>query len=310
MTRFVVVALTLSVVPVALAQASSEADALKLKRAREAYAAGQMLYNQGSFAEAVARFEEANTLAPRAGNLFNIGRCYEQLKETPKALKAYREYLRLSPDAKEKSEVDSAILQLEAQLRQRGVQQVVVRAEPERKARVRIDGRDAGFAPVVVELSRGVHAIEVSAEGFSTARQSVNVSLEHASDLSFTLERLAGAPFADDWKPPPLPPPTPSPSLDVGGAPGVAMAPSPSRKPYVWAWVTSGLTLVAVAAGVVMGVLELNAQRDLRDGVGGTGATRGLATTATTLAWGANAGYIAGGAFGLTSILLFIFEGK
>lgn len=308
MTRFVVVALMLSFVPVGLAQASSEADALKLKRAREAYAAGQVLYNQGNFAEAVAKFAEANTLAPRAGNLFNMGRCYEQLKETPKALKAYREYLRLSPDAKEKPEVDSAILQLEAQLRQRGVQQVAVRAEPEGKARVRVDGRDVGLAPVVVELSRGIHTIEVSAEGFSTARQDFTVSLEHASDLSFTLERLVGAPFADDWKPPPPPPPTPS--LDVGGAPGVAMAPPPSRKPYVWAWVTSGLTLAAVAAGVVMGVLELNAQNDLKGGVGGTSRTRELATTAVTLSWGANAGYIAGGVFGLTSILLFIFEGK
>lgn len=308
MTRFAVVAVSLSFVPVALAQVSGEADALKLRRAREAYAAGQALYNQGSFADAVAKFEEANTLAPRAGNLFNIGRCYEQLKETPHALKAYREYLRLSPDAKEKPEVDSAIAQLEAQLRQRGVQQVVVRAEPEGKARVRIDGRDAGFAPVVIELSRGVHAIEVSAEGFSTARQDFNVSLEHASDLSFTLERLAGVPFTDDWKPPPPPPLTPS--LDVGGVPGVAMAPPPSRKPYVWAWVTSGLTLVAVAAGVVMGVLELNAQKELKDGTGGFSRTRELATTATTLSWGANAGYIAGGVFGLTSILLFIFEGK
>jgi hypothetical protein len=188
------------------------------------------------------------------------------------------------------------------------VQQVVVRAEPEGKVTVRIDDREVGLAPVVVELSRGSHHIEASAEGFSTARQDLTVSLDHASDLSFTLERLAGAPFADDWKPPPPPPP----SVDVvGPTPGVSTSlPAAPRKPYVWAWVTSGLTLAAVAAGVVLAVLELNTQNDLKNGVGGPGATRGLATSAVTLSWGANAGYIGGGVFGLTSILLFIFEGK
>jgi tetratricopeptide (TPR) repeat protein len=307
-TRIAVLAVTVLSASVAVAQADGEA----LKRAREAYLAGQVLYEQRKFAEAVAKFEEANSLAPRAGNLFNIGRCYEQLKEVPKALRAFREYLRLSPDAKEKREVEGAIGQLETQLRQRGVQQVAVRAEPEGKARVRVDDRDVGVAPVVLELTRGKHAFEVSAEGYSTARQDVTVSLERASDLSFTLERLGGAPFADAVGPGVTPPPLPPAEVGTAATKDLGVSVAAPRKPYVWAWVTTGLTVLGVAAGVVMGVLELGAQNDLKTAL--LPRTRAdnqiLADRATTLALGANIAYAAGGAAGLGSVLLFIFEGR
>lgn len=309
MTRFVVMAWTLLLLPTAMAQAESDA----LQRAREAYTQGQVLYQQRRFADAAAKFEEAHALSPRAGNLFNIGRCYSELHQVPKALRAFREYLRLVPDAKEKAEVTAAIGRLETQLAQQGLQQVAVRAEPEGKARVRVDDRDLGLAPVVVELPKGTHTLEVSAEGFSTARQELTVSLDHAFDVSVSLERLAGALFVEDWKPPPTPPPAvdltpPPPAVGTSAVPAQRQV---QRRPYVGAWVTVGLAVAALSAAVVLGpVLERQTEADMRALVGGYAATRDLAARATALALGANIAFGVGGAAALASIFLFIFEGR
>lgn len=298
--------------------ASAQSDSEKLTLAREAYAAGQALYNQGQFARAVEKFEEANQLSPRAGNLYNIGRCAEQIPDAPRALRAYREYLRLTPEAKERAEVEAAIVREEAQLRARGVQQVVVRAEPEGRAQVSIDGRALGLAPVAVELTRGLHVLEVSAEEHATSRRELDVTLDHAQDVALALERLpapspAPTPAAvDEWKLPPVsqagPPPPPLLEVPLGTA-----TPAPARvapRPYVWAWVTMGVAIAALGAGAVLGAAELRAQSDLKAGVGGPSATRDLAGSALALALGANIGYGVGGASGLASVFLFAFERK
>src|SRR5688572_2990206 len=61
----------------------------------------QSLYKQARYAEAISKFEEAYRLKPHPTIFFNIGRCYEQLGDISKALKNYREYLRIVPDAKD-----------------------------------------------------------------------------------------------------------------------------------------------------------------------------------------------------------------
>lgn len=294
--RIVALALAVALVPSAVAQPVGEEGAVR--RAKEAFTAGLTLYRQSRFADAAAKFELAQELSPRAGNLFNLGRCYEQLQATARALRAFREYLRLSPDSKERPEVLAAITRLEAELRRQGVQQVAVRAEPEGEARVEIDARDVGKAPVVVELPKGVHTFEVSAEGYAPARLEHLVDLERTVDLSFIL--LPRAPSGSATAPrTALEAGLPSTSAELG-------------RRYRWAWVSSAATALALLSAVGLGVAQLLTQNELRAPViPRSGAeNQVLADRNDALASGANVAYVGSGVLGITSVLLFIFEGR
>jgi tetratricopeptide (TPR) repeat protein len=259
--------------------------------ARDAFNAGLTLFKDGRYADALRKFEEANSLSPRAGNSFNIGRCHEQLKDGPAALKAYREFLRKEPQGKQRAEAEAAVGRMEALLRQRGVQQVAVWAEPEGTARVKVDERELGAAPVVLELGQGPHQFEVTAVGYVPIHRSHTVSLEHAIDLTFILERTDAAAARRA-------------SID-------ASAFSLSR-PRRWTWVASALAGVAIALGVGLGAFELVAEGDLRASVPARpGAdNQRLAERATTLGIGANVAWVSAGVLAIGAVLLYVFEGR
>ncbi|MBE2250701.1 MAG: tetratricopeptide repeat protein [Myxococcus sp.] len=134
--------------------AATPPEATDLARAKELVQAGQRLYKQARYPEAIAKFEEAYLVRPHPVITYNIGKCYEQLGETARAMRAYRDYLRLSPNADDRETVSDAITNLERRLREKGLQQLMVFAEPP-SARVSIDGKDLGNPPVSIELIAG-----------------------------------------------------------------------------------------------------------------------------------------------------------
>jgi tetratricopeptide (TPR) repeat protein len=305
MSRGVRRALVLMVVVGALpvfAQAPAPAEAVQ--HAREAFQAGQALYKDGRFREAAAKFEQANALSPRAGNWFNVARCYEQVGEVAKALAAYRSYLREAPAAAEKPEVDAAIGRLQALLKSSGVQQVLVRTEPgEARATVSVDGRAVGPSPVTVELNKGQHTFTAEAAGFASVERRLEVSLDAATDVTLTLTP-ADAPLQPSFTPlamqasapPPLPP------LVVA-----------ARKPYVFAWAGLVSTVVVVGVGALLHGLAGGVQDSMRNPPSGMPRTydqnQELYSQGTTLQVGAFIGYGTGGALALSTALLFAFEG-
>ena len=102
------IALSLAAAPAKAAPAPAADESGDVKKAKDLFQWGQKLYKQARYAEAIAKFEEAYSVRPHPVIYFNIGKCYEQLGETAKALRAYRDYLRLAPDAKDKETVSDA----------------------------------------------------------------------------------------------------------------------------------------------------------------------------------------------------------
>ena len=88
-------------------------EARKLAEAREAFTRGTELYGQARFEEALEAFLDAQSLYPSPDFHYNIGQCYESLEKYEEAIRAYKSYLRGSPDAQDYASVESKIGRLE-----------------------------------------------------------------------------------------------------------------------------------------------------------------------------------------------------
>lgn len=83
-----------------------EAARLTFESAREAFVAGD-------YETALARFRQAYQLSARPGLLYNIAQTLDRLRRDEETLTALRDYLRASPDAQNRSEVEARIRVLE-----------------------------------------------------------------------------------------------------------------------------------------------------------------------------------------------------
>src|SRR4051812_11846152 len=175
-----------------LALAAAPAPTDNAAKAKETFSAGKKLFGEGKYAEAVKRFEEAYSLKPHPLIFFNIGKCYELIGDAGKAMKAYREYLRALPDANDRQAVTDSVTNLERKLRDRGLQQITVFADPP-AAKIEIDGKDVGASPATIELSGGSHKLVVKAQGFQTVERPFTMSLTRASEMTINLQAAGAA---------------------------------------------------------------------------------------------------------------------
>ncbi len=290
------------------APATAEATA----KAKELFSAAQKLYKAGRFAEAIVRFEEARAAKPHPIIYFNIARCHEQLGETGKALRAYRDYLRLSPGATDRDTVKESMAVLERRLKDTGVQQVLIFAEPE-SARVSIDGKEVGLAPASAELIAGAHKLVVTAEGFEPLERSFTVELTRFSEQTVSLQPLKSKPVAAVDAPTQT---AVEPTVVSNGTASVDAAvkkidlvPAP-KKQRVFTWVAAGTAVAAAGVGVGLGVASANASASLRNAsapLDGQTAQR-LANDSVSLSTGANVTYALAGAALVTAVVLFFVE--
>ena len=88
-------------------------DAQK-EAAKKHFMDGRKHYADGEFNEAADHFVKAydSTHAPEL--LYNLARCYEHLGEKERAADQYEMYLRMSPDAEDRAEVEQKIAELKA----------------------------------------------------------------------------------------------------------------------------------------------------------------------------------------------------
>lgn len=101
---------TVALVFVLLAPSAALADA---KKARVEWEQGSKLYDLGRFEDALSAFERAYLEKDDPVFLYNIGQCHRQASRQAEALRAYRSYLRLAPDALNRGEVERRIAELE-----------------------------------------------------------------------------------------------------------------------------------------------------------------------------------------------------
>lgn len=296
------------------AEAPGEEAAGDVKKAKELFQWGQKLYKQARYAEAISKFEDAYAARPHPVIFFNIGKCYEQLGETAKALRAYRDYLRLAPDAKDKETVSDAIANLERRLREKGMQQLMVFADPP-SARISVDGKELGGSPASVELIAGNHTLTVTAEGYDKVERSFVMQTTRATEMTISLRPSGGASGKDT---PPLasdtPKAEPKNTLDPGPpppSPPMVISEQP-RKGRLWTYVAGGVAVASLGAGIGLGVAAngeaakfTSVQHDPQTVQADFDAAN---RSANGMALGANVAYGVAGAAAITAVILFFVE--
>jgi hypothetical protein len=100
---------------VALAPVAARADQ-STDRAKQLFNEGTTLFNVGEFDKAIDAWQQGYKEKPDPGFLYNIGQAYRLKGDNAKAIFFYRGYLRNSPKAANKADVEAKIAQLQKAL--------------------------------------------------------------------------------------------------------------------------------------------------------------------------------------------------
>jgi tetratricopeptide (TPR) repeat protein len=109
--RSFALALTLAIALPGIAHADDE------KAARQAYLDGRRLFDLGEFKPALEAFKRAYLNYEAPAFLYNIAQCHRELGEYKEAIRFYRTYLQLSPNADDRVAVETLIAELDERLR-------------------------------------------------------------------------------------------------------------------------------------------------------------------------------------------------
>ena len=299
-----------ALISVGAAPAPAAAD--DATRAKDIFKVAQKLYKEARYADAIAKFEEAYVLKPSPVIIYNIGKCHEQLGDVPKAMRSYRDYLRLSPDAKDKDTVSDAIANLERRLKEKGLQQLLVFADPP-GALIEVDGKVLGNSPASIELTAGNHKLSVKADGYEPTERAFVMQTARATEMTINLRKVEAstppldAPKKEEPKPVALTPTTTG--TTTAGTTGVTKTAEPEKKGgRVWTWVAGGLAVGSAGAGVGLGVAAQGTAAKVP--MAPIGQAPMQAQQAQGLATGANVAYGVAGAAAVTAVILFFVEGR
>lgn len=91
---------------------STDAKAIALK----AFQRGTAHYQQQEYDKAIEQFESGYAAVPQAVFLYNIAQSHRLAGRADRALSYYRQYLQLSPEAKNRPEIEERIAALEKQI--------------------------------------------------------------------------------------------------------------------------------------------------------------------------------------------------
>jgi len=81
-------------------------------RARELFNRGKEFYDQGQYEEAIGAFTAAGEIRPSPILDYNIARCHEKLGNSGEAVAAYERYLKATPGAANREEVERRVAAL------------------------------------------------------------------------------------------------------------------------------------------------------------------------------------------------------
>lgn len=275
-------------------------------RAREAFVKGQELYAAGKYKEALAKFEASYSLKPHPATVFNIARCQDQLGDAVHGMTSYKEYLRQSPQAKDLDEVLKAITAMEQRLQAKGLQHVLVYADPP-SAKVFIDQKELGSSPAAATIPPGTHTLTVTASGFETYERQFAMSVARSMEFSVSLSTAT-----PEVAKPTLTPKEPVDSARPTTAVEQTVTPAPRKR--VFTWVAAGVAGVGLGLGAVFTVLRGSASATLLDPMQAPMRTRmqadqlvGAVQTNGTLA---TVSFITAGVAAIAALVLFFVEGS
>jgi tetratricopeptide (TPR) repeat protein len=148
--------------------------------------AGQALLAE-DYVGALDAFRAAYDLRPRPLLLYNVAMCYRAMLDWPAAIAGFRRYLEAGRGVEPTeriAEAERLVAEMEA-----GMATLVLEVS-EPGARVRIDGRDVGFAPLgePLHVRAGPHSIEAQLDGFLVERSNVAPSAGDTMTVELELE--------------------------------------------------------------------------------------------------------------------------
>lgn len=100
---------------------AAQAQDASLNQARDAFDAGQDLFQQEKFLEAAVKFKEAYDARPFAQFLFNIGACYEKSNQYQDAIGYYERYIAAKPSDDDIAKTEQRITALKKAIEEIGV---------------------------------------------------------------------------------------------------------------------------------------------------------------------------------------------
>ena len=110
------------VVAALLAFAAAPAQAQDAEKARQLFQQGSKYYDLGQFDKAIEAWQQGYDQKPDPGFLYNIAQAYRQKQDAAKAIFFYKGYLRNSPKAHNRAEVEQKIAALQKQAGDTGTQ--------------------------------------------------------------------------------------------------------------------------------------------------------------------------------------------
>ncbi len=247
---------------------AARADDAAIAQAKQRFAAGKAAYSEGRYKDAVVLFNEANSLDPHAELLYNVGQSYEKLDDVSNALRVFREYLRLLPNAGDRAVVEDKCRRFEDRLRLRGVQQVTILSSP-LGATIILDDKAVGQAPWTGEISPGHHVAVLKSPGYADVVRDFQLAADRAMDVDVSLSRPADAPPGPVSPTVPagtgaVTPPAVAGPVAQGGPPPPLPEPPPERHVAPWTYATLALGVGGLAAALGLEMARKGAESSAR----------------------------------------------
>jgi hypothetical protein len=262
--------------------------------AMQAFAAGKQLYNDGRFADAAAKFREADALKPSWKLWFNIGQSEAAARRNGLALEAFERYVTLGGD-------EIPVARREAVLEEIARLQPVVGyvdvVAPE-GSRVRIDGIERGTVPLPGPLMTAA-AVEHEILVEHGSKPLLSRKIMVGGGRTVKLEATAAAPSQE---------------TDEPVAPVSPVSAPPASGLQVAGWVVFGAGLATLAAGGGTGIAALMKSNDLKsrcpDGLCSSSADLALEDSVIRLSVATDVLLAVGGTVAVTGLVLALVGRK
>lgn len=285
-------------------------------------AAAQALFDQarglmqaGKFAEACAKFEESDKLAPGAGTLLNLGGCYEKNGQTASAWATYADAASEADKANRKDWAAKAKARMEALQPNLSKLSIVVPATSQVDGlEVKRDGVVVGSSSygVPIPVDPGPHVIDATAPGHKKWSNVVQVGAKK-DQIAVTLPPLEIDPTATAAPVVATTPPTPT--TQAPAEPVEPTDKSRGKTQRIVGIAVAGVGVVGVAVGAIFGLVAIGKKGDTSSncnsdlsrcnsaGVDAMSSARSSATISTV-------GFIAGGALLVGGVVLYVTAPK
>jgi len=166
----------------------------QMRDAARIYQEGLNLMENGNPEAALPKFQQAYDLAAPPNALFNMGACYEAMRNHERALEYYERYLVEAPNADDRRDVQNRIATIRAMK-----SRLTISSEPT-GAQIFLDSGETavGTTDQELELTPGTHVITLRLPGYEESTKTVTLLIGESKALPFALRAMQSTPPGGD----------------------------------------------------------------------------------------------------------------